>query len=287
LSYPYVITHEKMNLYIAILNISDLHLHEEISPDFLSELVQSIEIDGFLKHPIIVDKKSLVVLDGMHRVAALEELECKRIPVCLVDYENSAIEVASWYRAVKGARALERLTTQIRGLSITIEEVGKIKDTEIGISPVVAAVRSWKKAFFIRSPFQSFKEAYDIIKQIEEGLKKFGLEVVYETEIDALSKLRDHKVDLVLLTPRVSKSSIIKIALSGNVFSFKATRHAIPARPLYLNVPLSLLRDCEKNINEVNNELRHMLQRRHLKCVAAGRVLDGRRYEEDLYLFEE
>jgi len=287
LPYPYVIKHQKLNLYIAILNISDLHLHEEIIPNLLNELVRSIELDGLLKHPVIVDKGSLVVLDGMHRVAALERLECKRIPTCLVNYKNSAITVGCWYRAIKGTRALEHLNTQIRGLGLTIEEVRNIDETKIGVSPNVAAVKNRKKAFLIRSPFRSLKDAYDIIKQIEEGLKKFDLDVTYETELDALSKLRDHEVNVILLTPKVTKDSIINTALSGSVFSFKTTRHIIPARPLNLNVPLSLLRNSEKPINEVNNELRGMLQRRHLKHVAAGSVLDGRRYEEDLYLFEE
>jgi len=284
---PYVIPHEKMNLYIAILDISDLHLHEEIIPDLLDELVRSIELDGLLKHPVIVDKGSLVVLDGMHRVAALERLGCKRIPACLVDYENSAITVGCWYRALKGAGALEHLNNQIRELGLTIQQVRKIDDTKIGVSPIVAAVKNREKVFLVRCPFRGLKEAYDIIKQIEEELKKFDLDVTYETELDALSKLRDHEVDVVLLTPRVTKGSIINTALSGSVFSFKTTRHVIPARPLNLNVPLTLLRNSEKSINGVNNELKGMLQRRHLKHVAAGSVLDGRRYEEDLYLFEE
>lgn len=285
--YPYVITHEKIDLYIAILDISNLHLHEEIIPNLLNELMRSIELDGLLKHPVIVDKGSLVVLDGTHRVAALERLGCKRIPACLVNYENPAITVGCWCRALKGARALEHLNTQIKGLGLTIEEVKKIDDTKIGVSPIVAAVRNREKAFLIRSPFRSLKEAYDIVSQVEEGLKKFDLDVTYETELDALSKLRNYEVDVVLITPRVTKGSIINTALSGSAFSFKTTRHVIPARPLYLNVPLSLLRDSEKSIDEVNNELRGMLQRRHLKHVAAGSVLDGRRYEEDLYLFEE
>jgi len=287
LPYPYVIKHEKMDLYIAILNISDLYLHEEIIPNLLDELVRSIELDELLKHPVIVDKGSLVVLDGMHRVAALERLGCKRIPACLVDYENSAITVGCWYRTLKGARTLEHLNTQIKELGLTIQQVRKIDDTKIGVSPIIAAVKNREKGFLVRSPFRSLKEAYDIIKQIEEGLKEFDLDVTYETELDALSKLRDHEVDVVLLTPKVTKGSIINTALSGSVFSFKTTRHVIPARPLNLNVPLSLLRNSEKSINEVNNELRGMLQRRHLKHVAAGSVLDGRRYEEDLYLFEE
>jgi len=286
-SYPYVISHEKLSLYITLLDVNDLCLHEEILPDMLSQLARSIELDGCLKHSVIADRGSFVVLDGMHRVAALEKLGCKWIPVCLVDYENPAITVGCWYRAVKGDDALEGIVTQARQASLTVEEVRNIDDIKVGVSPIVAAIKNRRKSFLIRSSFQSLKEAYDLIKQIEEGLRKLSLEVWYETELDALRKLWEHKVDVVLLTPKLSKSSIINTALSGRVFSHKATRHVIPARPLYLNVPLSLLRRSEKTLDEVNNELKRLLQKRRLKHVAAGSILNGRRYEEDLYLFEE
>lgn len=287
MSYSYVVSHEKLSLYITLLDINDLHLHEEILPDILSQLARSIELDGCLNHPVIADKKSFVVLDGMHRVAALEKLGCKWVPVCLVDYKNPAITVGCWYRAIKGDNALESIVTQARQASLTVEEVKNIDDTKVGVSPIVAAVKNRRKSFLVCSSFRSLKEAYDLIKQIEEGLRKLSFEVWYETELDALKKLREHKVDVVLLTPKLSKSSIINTALSGRVFSHKATRHVIPARPLYLNVPLSLLRSSEKTLDEVNSELKRLLQKRRLKHVAAGSILNGRRYEEDLYLFEE
>jgi len=70
------------------------------------------------------------------------------------------------------------------------------------------------------------------------------------------------------------------------VFSYKATRHIIPARPLYVNAPLSLLKNDNRPLSEVNDELRLMLQKRHLTHVPAGSLLNGRRYEEDLYIFK-
>jgi len=54
-----------------------------------------------------------------------------------------------------------------------------------------------------------------------------------------------------------------------------------------LDVPLSLLQNDEKPLDEVNDELRRMLQKRHLTHLPAGSILDGRRYEEDLYLFAD
>jgi len=286
-SFPYVISHEKLNLYISVLDITSLYLHEETIPDILDQLAQSIKKDGCLKHPVIVDDKTHVVLDGMHRVAALEKLGYARIPVCLVDYENPTITVGCWYRTIKGIKALEHVISRPYQTGLTLEEVNEVDDEKLGVLPVAAAIKSLEKSFFVCSPFRNLKEAYDVIKRIEERLKRSGFEVAYETELDALSKLREQDVDAVLLTPKLTKSAIISTALSGSVFSYKATRHVIPARPLDLDVPLNLLKDSKKPLEEVNEELRQMLQKRRLRRVAAGSVIKGRRYEEDLYLFEE
>lgn len=54
--------------------MSLLCLHEETIPELLERLTQHIQLDGYVKHPIIVDEKSFVVLDGTHRVVALKKL---------------------------------------------------------------------------------------------------------------------------------------------------------------------------------------------------------------------
>jgi hypothetical protein len=284
--FPYVISHEKLTLYIKIVELKDLHLHEETIPEFLDRLANSIEANGCLRHPVIVDKKSLLVLDGMHRVAALEKLGCKRIPVCLVDYENPAIVVGCWYRTVRGSKVAEFLS-QLKQGGIAIKRTVSANNSDLGISPVVAAIQTGKENFQILFAFQNLKEAYDIIKRIEDGIKAYDFKVGFETESDALHYLHSRKVDAVLLTPKPTKSEIINTALSGQVFSCKATRHIIPARPMYLNVPLSILQDSSRSLEEVNDWLKETLEKRHLKFVPAGSVLEGRRYEEGVYVFEE
>jgi len=276
-----------MNLHITILDIGSLHLHEETIPELLNRLVETIRKDNVLKHPIIVDKKTLVVLDGMHRVAALERLNCEKIPCCLVDYENPAVAIGCWYRTIKETNKQEKLDEQIRRLGNHVREVEELDEQLIGVSPVVAAIKKDDKVFLVHSPFRNSKEAYEIIERIEKQLRKAGFQIGYETETDALRKLERREVDAVLLTPKLTKNSIIKTALSGEVFTYKATRHVIPARPLFLNVPLNLLKDSEKSLDEVNKILKDMLQKRRLKKVSAGNLLEGRRYEEDIYIFEE
>jgi hypothetical protein len=285
LSFPYIIRHEQLELRIAISNIADLHLHEEVVPELLDELVRTIDSDGCLKHPVIVDDGSHVVLDGMHRVAALERLGCIRCPVCFVDYGNPAITVGRWFRAIKGAKALRGVVAEVERMSFDVERVKSIDEERIGVSPVVAAVKNRERDFFIRASFGDLKEAYDIVKEVEEGLRASSFELSYETEADALRMLRGAKVDAVLLTPRLTKDCTISTALSGEVFSYKATRHVVPARPLHVDVPLGLLRG-DSGLDEVNEELRHRLERRRLRLVSAGNVFKGRRYEESVYVFE-
>lgn len=82
---------------VEIVRLNDLKHHEEIHNDHRDELLSEIKKDGFVKNPIIVDKRSMIILDGHHRATILEELGYTSIPVCFVDYDNDAqVQVGSW-----------------------------------------------------------------------------------------------------------------------------------------------------------------------------------------------
>jgi hypothetical protein len=52
--------------------------------------------DGMLKKPILVDKNTLTILDGHHRLNVLKKLGLRKIPVVLVDYYDPHIVVRKW-----------------------------------------------------------------------------------------------------------------------------------------------------------------------------------------------
>ena len=81
---------------VVFFEIETLREHEEIRPDYLEELKKEIVLDGKLKMPICIDKKTCIILDGHHRLHALKRLGCKRIPVVLVDYQSPEIKVIPW-----------------------------------------------------------------------------------------------------------------------------------------------------------------------------------------------
>jgi uncharacterized protein (DUF1015 family) len=78
---------------IRLLAIDRLRDHEAVNKKRLKELVAQLEKVGYIKNPVVVDEKTLVVLDGHHRLAALKKLGINRIPCYLVDYASDEVKV--------------------------------------------------------------------------------------------------------------------------------------------------------------------------------------------------
>jgi len=132
---------EKSNLKIVFLPIEELKPHEKGSPLYLELLKQEILRDGVLKYPIIVDEKTRVILDGMHRWLALKSLGYKLIPVILVDaFQNPKIRV--------GTRRIHRYTTN------SDEEITLEKVISAGLSGRLMNPRSTRHFF----PFSKFQQ---------------------------------------------------------------------------------------------------------------------------------
>jgi hypothetical protein len=80
----------------VLVDITLLREHESVDLSYLGKLKEEITKDGFLRKAISVDVNSMVVLDGHHRLNALRELGCDKIPVILVDYKSPDIVVKKW-----------------------------------------------------------------------------------------------------------------------------------------------------------------------------------------------
>lgn len=80
-------------LDVRIVDILFLKCHEKVDEERLANLKAEIESDGILKKPIAVDVNTNVVLDGHHRIGAVQALGCSKIPVVFVDYKSSKIGV--------------------------------------------------------------------------------------------------------------------------------------------------------------------------------------------------
>lgn len=270
------ISHPLIELEIKLVRIDRLRLHEETLPDVVGWLAEKIKMDGCWMHPIIVDNDTLVVLDGMHRVVASKRLDYHLVPVCAVDYDNPHISLGCWYRTI-GGMDMEKIPSLLEEAGFTLEpcprsRVGKLlaerKATAVLVSPA--------RCFAVHGSSSEILGIYDEIWRIEQKLIAGGCFIGYEIEKKALEG------SAVLAVPSIRKEEVLQTALSGNIFCPKATRHAIPARPLHINVPLSLL--STDDLEGGNEWLVASLASKRVEHLPGGQMLD-RFYDEELYVF--
>ncbi len=272
----FTIAHHDFVLDICLFDLNGLHRHEEVQPSLLEDLTRQIEADGVLKHPIIVDDNTRIVLDGNHRTVALMNLGCRRIPICLIDYRSPKIRVGSWYRTINGSNSAEALKS-----FFSQAEVKKS-----GMPNLNKSVSVFLKdgTVLLKSNPRIPSKAYEVVREAETFLRDMGLKVSYEAESEAIQRLKEGQVEAVIAVPSINKDEIIRTALSGKLFAPKTTRHMIPTRPMGVNVPLNLLR--LKSDVEANERFLRSLKERTIKLLPPCTVLNGRRYDEDILLFE-
>ena len=70
---------------VVLVETVSLRDHEEVIPDNLETRTSKLLSKGFYK-PIIVDRGSMVILDGHHKWTAAKSLGLARVPVVMVDY---------------------------------------------------------------------------------------------------------------------------------------------------------------------------------------------------------
>ena len=104
----------------------------------------------------------------------------------------------------------------------------------------------------------------------------------YRVARDSLSEARARFRDVtaLLVFPRFHPDEILDIATSGARLPAGITRHVIPGRALRVNVPLEVLSDPDRSLDEKNRWLKTWIEDR----VAQKNV---RFYEESTVLFDE
>lgn len=113
--WSFLVNQEKnMNNKITIIHNHLLKQHERIRKSHLKMLFNQIQSDGFISDPIVVDKNTMIILDGHHRFNVIKLLGLTLSPVFLVDYKNKKIKVTSWRKG--GEKVTKKLVVRA-GLS--------------------------------------------------------------------------------------------------------------------------------------------------------------------------
>jgi len=278
-SQGYSIAGGRIPILIALKKISDLKPHEETVAEDLKKLVNALKENPVLRHPIIADRRTGIVLDGTHRLAAIKQLECNFIPSALVDYDDAQITIERWFRQFSGSnvRKLENDLRRLKPREVSLDEC------EDGLSKRrwYATIEKPKSylAFPVRSP-----DPYEMVRDshgIEMAARKGGVKITYQDNKDMETGDPDA---LVMSTIRIEKKEVVETVKKGRLFPPKSTRHLVPSRPLGGGVPIDWLQGSD--FSEAQSRYQEYIQSRKVTRLPEGSRVGSRRYLEEVFLFE-
>ena len=275
----YSIAGSKIPILITLRKTSDLKPHEETVAADLKTLVEALRANPVLRHPIIADRRTGIVLDGTHRLAAIKQLRCNFIPSALVDYDDPQITIEKWFRQFSGSnvRNLEKDLRRLGPKEVTHDEC------EDGLSK-----RRWYAtvedtrfclAFPVRSqnPYEMARDSHNI----EMAARKHGVSIAYQDNKDTKS---GDSESLIMSTIKVEKKEVVETVKKAKLFPPKSTRHLVPSRPLGGGVPIDWLRGSD--FSEAQSRYQEYIQSRKVKRLPEGSRIGSRRYLEEVFLFE-
>lgn len=233
---------------LQIIPTEKLLPHEEIIPYNFSHLREAMLNLGRLVDPIIADKDHYVVIDGNHRRAVLESIQCPHAVCQLIDYQSSEIKVGSWYPVSK---------------TITPTEINGFRPEEVDFESGMGAINRMEATFLYVKKANGKKECflYDSNERSVSGVisqqRKF-LAAIDKRDVQYVS---DDKAEeyvergyTAFYRRAYTKDEIVEEALAGRVMPPKSTRHVIPERIIRLNLHLGLLAESPEVCKQLMDE---------------------------------
>ena len=267
----------KAGFVLGIKPVSILRPHEETIPERVEGLAAEMRRDGVQKDPIIIDRDSSTVLDGMHRLAAFGSLRIENAVCCSVDYSSRAVTLGRWARVYKVA-AGDSIPGFLgrRGITRRVslaEAFDALENRDTGFAVITS------DAAYVPDGRTELADAIDEIEGFDRQSKERRWErsFVPDDEIDV--PLQSGK-NVVLITRRLGKDDVVAAARSGNLFPCKTSMHRIDPRPVAVDFPIDRLGGA------TTATLAKELEGKSGRLLPSNSTYEGRTYKERLLLLD-
>ena len=263
---------------LGIRAVSSLRPHEETIPAHVRDLVSEMTKDGVQKDPIIIDRETMTVLDGMHRLAAFKEMREENAVCCSVEYSSRSITLSRWARSY----------TMTEGVSVAaaLEEVGDSRRTTL--AEAFSALQRRDASLAVLTPDFAYLQGGPVsqddagraVASFDGLAERKGWKRRFVPEDDLDVELQGRRT-IVVLARRLTKEDVVHAARTGKLFPCKTSMHVIDPRPVAVRFPLDALGSA------TTETLRKKLGGREGRIDPSGTTYEGRRYKERLLLLDE
>ncbi|MGI0079669.1 MAG: hypothetical protein ACRECH_08590 [Nitrososphaerales archaeon] len=268
------------SISLTVLPIEKILPHEDVIPALIASVKRDMVRTCFQRDPIVIDRKTKVVLDGMHRRAALSSIGA-RFAFCVeFDYLNRSVVLERWLRyfiapdrkfvdelvCMLGLKRSKSLNTAMRAVDVSRSGVGLLSSKESYAGEHQADLMT----------------SYRKLAQFDKLARSRRVEVQFHPENERISLFSSESV-FVLYPPKLKKKQILGMAKEGIVLPFKTTRHILPTRPMGFYFPLNLL--MQSSLGKCNQALKQRIAESRIDLVDRDTWYEGRRYSEPLAIF--
>ncbi len=274
---------------IKIIPLKRVLIHENTVDKWANAIARYMEEMGVMKNPVVVHRHEdhYVVLDGMHRVAALNKINSRDILVYEVDYFREDIKLGGWDGIATGKYKGKHIITRV--FQKTKFYVKKIKRKEsakelVRTRKALLGIKTNRGAQYCVFPKNFNSENYidlsiEVLEYFEKFLDKAGFKIVYVPDTTSDDDFKLLKGKFLIYRPVYRKQEIVERTLKGKIFPRKTTRHIIPGRPLRVDIPLTILKE------KIDLKIKNKLLKAHLLwCFSNNKV---RYYPEPVYVFSD
>lgn len=231
---------------LRILPAKALEPHEDCDPRRVDRLSRRLQAEGILKNPPVVapipDSDRYVVLDGANRALSFINLGIPHIIAQLVSYQDSGVELDTWYHVVAGMqiKEFEKALTQVTGLNLqgcSLDEARLALENHHAAAYIVSA----QGVRMVCNTSHSLKHDTNLLNDLVSAYK--GKSNIYRASNDIWEKQEPYYPDITALVifPPLTPEDIIHAAESGEKIPTGITRHIIPNRALNINIPMEVL----------------------------------------------
>ncbi|MDG6996522.1 MAG: hypothetical protein JRN52_11415 [Nitrososphaerota archaeon] len=272
----------KGTIDLSIVSLEEIKPHEATIPSFLSSIERDMKRTGFQRDPILIDRKTHMALDGMHRRQALASLRAKYAICSEFDYFDQSVKLERWLRYL----VAPNLETVKRMISMF--HMKKVR----GIGNAIKAVDSRKSGFailnrrssFVSQDVKNIFEVYQKLEDVDQLCEQNQVEISFASDKEKLDLYSSESV-FVLYPAPLHKSDVVAMVKRSSVFPCKTTRHIVPLRPMGVYFPLDMLVHSSKRICE--RELKRIVKLSNVVVEEQDVWYEGRRYSEPIAVFRK
>jgi hypothetical protein len=271
---------------LRIVPTASLVPHELHDARRAEPLTRRLRQDGTLMNPPIVtpldtDGERFLILDGINRVVAIENLGIPHIIVQVVPYERPHVEIDTWRHVVSGVESAQLRShfESLPGLDARLGDIFHARSALARRAIVAYCILPGERALTLGGSGLDLRQRNQFLHDIVSSYIKTGR--LNRASIDNPEQLLALYPDLaaVIIFPRYEPVEVLELARNGLHIPSGVTRHLISGRALRLHYPLDRLNA------PVPLEVKH----REFQAWLQGKLekKQVRYYAEPTYMFDE